>query len=155
MKSLTLALALPTLVLASGTGGKILICSLQPVRRVKRRPKTIKMARHRPTKANWLKLLLHYWCRKKGFAPESETLTKLSLVIRTKSRSECKEICVMVQNCDTFTWSSTSFKCELKKHINNDYGIDLGINALSIMSSTLVCYVSPKKILFVFTAFYT
>ena len=51
----------------------------------------------------------------------------------------------MVQNCDTFTWSSTSFKCELKKHINNDYGIDLGINALSIMSSTLVCYVSPKK----------
>ena len=64
MKSLPLALALPTLVLASGTGGKILICSLQPVRRVKRRPKTIKMARHRPTKANWLKLLLHYWCRK-------------------------------------------------------------------------------------------
>lgn len=36
----------------------------------------------------------------------------------------------MVQNCDTFTWSSTSFKCELKKHINNQYGIDLGTRSL-------------------------
>ena len=32
----------------------------------------------------------------------------------------------MVANCDTFTWSSTSLKCELKKHINKQYGIDLG-----------------------------
>merc|ERR1711892_272738 len=45
--------------------------------------------------------------------------------IRTNTSSECKEICVMVANCDTFTWSSTSLKCELKKHINKQYGIDL------------------------------
>merc|ERR1711935_90503 len=46
-------------------------------------------------------------------------------VIRTNTSSKCKEICVMVANCDTFTWSSTSLKCELKKHINKQYGIDL------------------------------
>merc|ERR1712227_131549 len=46
-------------------------------------------------------------------------------VIRTASRSDCKEICVVVNGCHTFTWSSTSLKCELKKHISNQYGIDL------------------------------